>query len=181
MHPKPGITSKKVCLVVIDGWGISNPSSPDLDAIASAQTPTMDHLISSCHYTEIVAHGSDVGLPPDLMGNSEVGHLNIGAGRIVYQDITRIDKAFRDGCLEQKIIPILKDQRILHLIGLVSDGGVHSSLSHLVSLLNLCKRHNTKVVLHAITDGRDTAPASALKYLQHVQEHIGILYFIFGQ
>src|SRR5690242_4347011 len=140
MHSKTEKTRNKICLIVIDGWGISDSSSSNLDAIASAKTPTMDHLVYTSPFAELVAHGSEVGLPPGLMGNSEVGHLNIGAGRIVYQDITRIDKAFQDCSLEQKLLPVLTDQKILHLIGLVSDGGVHSSLNHLLSLLNLCKK-----------------------------------------
>ena len=173
MHPQNEKVDNKVCLLVIDGWGIGDPSCTDLNAIASAKTPTMDYLSSVFPSTSLIAHGSEVGLPAGLMGNSEVGHLNIGAGRIVYQDITRIDKALKDGSLEQKLLPILRDERILHLIGLVSDGGVHSSLNHLMCLLSFCEKYKTKVVLHAITDGRDTAPRSALKYLDQVHVHIG--------
>ena len=164
-------TTSRVCLIVIDGWGVSDASSTELDAIAAAPTPNMTQLQHNSLYTTLVAHGSDVGLPAGLMGNSEVGHLNIGAGRIVYQDITRIDRAFQDGSFKEKLLLHLSRDKHIHLVGLVSDGGVHSSLEHLLRITEMLQDYS--FTIHAITDGRDTAPKSAMTYLRQVYPHLG--------
>lgn len=169
------ITPKKCCLIVIDGWGVSLASNTDScigDAIRNAKTPNMAKLKGSYFYSELVAHGRAVGLPAGLMGNSEVGHLNIGAGRVVYQDIVRIDLAVENGNLEksselqQAFEGAKSGNGRLHFVGLVSDGGVHSHLSHLKALLGYAKHAQVpETFVHAITDGRDTAPTSAVGYI----------------
>lgn len=165
-----------VCLVVIDGWGISPPQrfingiSTDTDAIKCANTPFMDEL--TCKFARqcipLAAHGLAVGLPSGLMGNSEVGHLNIGAGRVVYQDIVRIDESMRTNSMLSVLNPALKSKRV-HFIGLVSDGGVHSHQRHLSYLLDAAQNSPVdEIFIHAITDGRDTAPQSACKYFKNL-------------
>jgi 2,3-bisphosphoglycerate-independent phosphoglycerate mutase len=169
--------SKSVCLVVIDGWGVSGHSSASSDAILNAKTPVMTEFLTKGYpNVNLDAHGLAVGLPKGLMGNSEVGHLNLGAGRVVYQDIVRIDEEIESGRMEREN-PVLSSifnycltgNRRLHFIGLCSDGGVHSHLRHLKALLkisqNRLKDHSVSTFVHAITDGRDTAPCSAKSYL----------------
>ncbi len=171
----------KVLLVILDGWGLSE--RPEVSAIAQAQTPFFDNLWKNFPHTRLKAHGEAVGLPPQQMGNSEVGHLNIGAGRIVDQDIIRIRKAlqqtpFKNAVFEQ-LIHYLKENpdKNLHLIGLVSDGGVHSDFLHLKGLLKHLKAAEipNKVYIHAFTDGRDTSPKSALNYLEQLQTYLNQL------
>lgn len=166
-------SKQNVCLIVIDGWGVSDPKTTELDAISAAETPKMTYLMKNASTTQLIAHGSHVGLPADLMGNSEVGHLNIGAGRIVYQDITRIDHALQTGELKEKISSRITTGSNIHLVGLVSDGGVHSSLQHLLKFIDIIQDSCGSCTVHAITDGRDTAPCSALKYLSQVNNHLG--------
>ncbi len=168
---------KPVMLMILDGWGIDPPGPGN--AVALAQTPNLDRLLSEYSHTRLKTSGRNVGLPDGVMGNSEVGHLNIGAGRIVYQDLTRIDLAIEDGSffdnatLNQAINRVQAKNSALHLLGLVSDGGVHSQLTHILALLDLAKRRGlTRVFLHAILDGRDTSPDSGQKYVAQVQQHM---------
>ena len=164
-----------VLLVILDGWGLRE-ATPD-NAVAAATKPNYDKLIATCPWTKIDGSGPSVGLPVGQMGNSEVGHLNLGAGRIVYQDITRIDKAVDDGSFfDNDVISAAMDRAVVedkavHLFGLVSDGGVHSSMKHLFALIDMAKqRHVTKLYLHAFTDGRDTPPDSGIKFIRQVVE-----------
>lgn len=175
------VTGRKACLVVIDGWGLSAKEGSSGDAIRLARNPVMDELAGKFGCASLEAHGEAVGLPAGLMGNSEVGHLNIGAGRIVYQDILRIDQLLKQPEPLPAISDIISRQGRLHLIGLVSDGGVHSHQRHLLGLLDLLARQGQKhVAVHAITDGRDTAPKCCLPYLAGLQDHISKLNEEFG-
>jgi 2,3-bisphosphoglycerate-independent phosphoglycerate mutase len=167
-----------VVLIIRDGWGI-NPGGPaqaaaNGDATLLSSTPFHDHLYATYPRATISASGEDVGLPDGQMGNSEVGHLNLGAGRIVYQDLTRINKCIRDGELAQT--PMLVEAfaqakgKRLHLLGLVSDGGVHSHQDHLAALCHAAKAAGVNdVMIHAITDGRDTSPKGGAAYLTKLQ------------
>jgi 2,3-bisphosphoglycerate-independent phosphoglycerate mutase len=163
--PVPG-----VALIVLDGWGLA-PAGPG-NAVSLARTPVFDELWSTYPHTQLTACGLAVGLPAGQMGNSEVGHLNLGAGAIVMQDLTRIDEAVRRGELAAN--PVLRDafsgSERVHLIGLVSDGGVHAELAHLRGLIELAAGLGVPdLVLHAFTDGRDTLPQSGAGYLERVQ------------
>ena len=164
-------------LIILDGWGID--SSTKGNAVAIADTPVLDRLLATYPTTRLKTCGPDVGLPPGIMGNSEVGHLNIGAGRIVYQDLLRIDGSIADGSFFQNgtLKKLMDDLKAsggrLHLMGLVSDGGVHSQLTHLLALLDMAQSIGVaRTLVHAITDGRDTAPDSGAGYVQQVQDHI---------
>lgn len=161
----------------MDGWG--HGRVPSADAIAHANTPFVSSLYEKYPNSELITCGEAVGLPDGQMGNSEVGHLNIGAGRIVYQELQRINVAVRNGELDQNIVlQAAFDQakatnKTLHFIGLVSDGGVHSHTSHLKALCDLAqKNHVPDVAIHAFTDGRDTDPKSGYAYIEDVQKHI---------
>jgi 2,3-bisphosphoglycerate-independent phosphoglycerate mutase len=159
-----------VCLVVLDGWGLA-PEGPG-NAVALADTPVMDRIWAEHPHTTLTACGESVGLPAGQMGNSEVGHLNLGAGAIVPQDLVRIDKAVQDGTLgdSETLQQLMKDVERVHLIGLVSDGGVHSSDGHLKALFELAVAWGVPdVVVHAFTDGRDTSPKGGAKYLAEVE------------
>jgi len=165
-----------VALLVLDGWGIGQPGDSS-DAIAKADTSHMTLLEKMYPSVELTCSGEAVGLPEGQMGNSEVGHLNIGAGRVVYQELTRISKAIRDGdffdnpVLKEVVVKVKKAGASLHLMGLVSDGGVHSHLDHLYGLLELAKRYGlTNVYIHAFTDGRDVPPTSALTFIDAVEK-----------
>jgi 2,3-bisphosphoglycerate-independent phosphoglycerate mutase len=161
----------RCALIVLDGWGLAEPGPGN--AISLAQTPVMDELWGAYPHTQLTACGQAVGLPEGQMGNSEVGHMNLGAGAIVMQDLTRIDRAAQDGSLADN--QVLRDaftaaQRV-HLIGLVSDGGVHSGWTHIRALIEMGAQLNVPdLVLHAFTDGRDTLPHSGAGYLVQVQE-----------
>ncbi|MFH1027986.1 MAG: 2,3-bisphosphoglycerate-independent phosphoglycerate mutase, partial [Pseudomonadota bacterium] len=164
-------------LMILDGWGI-NPSH-DGNAVYLAGTPNLNKLMQEYPHTQLLCSGEAVGLPNGIMGNSEVGHLNIGAGRIIYQDILRIDLAIRDGSFfkNEAIVELINDvvdrSASLHLMGLVSDGGVHSQLNHLLALLDLTRKKGVrKVFVHAILDGRDTPPDSGVTYVKTVQDHL---------
>jgi 2,3-bisphosphoglycerate-independent phosphoglycerate mutase len=166
-----------VVLVILDGWGYRE--STDANAIADAKTPVMDSLWEAYPKTLIRASGKDVGLPSGQMGNSEVGHLNIGAGRVVPQELVRITDAVEDGSLQQNqaLLKVCQEVRTagakLHLIGLCSEGGVHSHLMHLFGLLDLAKSQEIEnVCIHAITDGRDTSPTEGIEALAKIQAHI---------
>lgn len=168
---------RPLMLMILDGWGI-NPC-PDNNAVALAATPNLDRLLADFPATTIRTSGMAVGLPEGQMGNSEVGHLNLGAGRIVYQDLTRISKSIQDGDFFSN--PVLLDSMAkvkqsggrLHLAGLLSDGGVHSHNSHLYALLELAKQQGVAdVFIHCLLDGRDTPPQSGIEYLAQLESEI---------
>jgi 2,3-bisphosphoglycerate-independent phosphoglycerate mutase len=165
-----GLPAKSCVLVVLDGWGLA-PDGPG-NAISQAETPVFDELWSTYPHSQLIACGRAVGLPEGQMGNSEVGHMNLGAGAVVVQDLTRIDEAAESGEFESN--PVLRkafsDAPRVHLIGLVSDGGVHSGWEHLKALISLgASLGVSDLVLHAFTDGRDTLPKSGAGYLETVQ------------
>ncbi len=171
--------NKKVILIIMDGWG--HGPNPDRSAIAKANTPFIDSLYKKYSNTELVTHGESVGLPDGQMGNSEVGHINIGAGRVVYQELQRINVAIRTGELAKngKLLAAISyckhNNKPLHLMGLVSDGGVHSHINHLKALLDVAGENgmqSDEVFIHAITDGRDCDPKSGLGFLRELQTHI---------
>jgi 2,3-bisphosphoglycerate-independent phosphoglycerate mutase len=159
-----------VCLVVLDGWGIA-PHGPG-NAISLATTPVFDDLWQRYPHSQLTTWGTAVGLPERQMGNSEVGHLNLGAGAVVKQDLTRIGEAVDDGTLAENDVlrAAVDDAPRIHLIGLVSDGGVHSGWSHLEALIAMAAEAADDVVVHAFTDGRDTLPDSGAGFLERVQE-----------
>lgn len=169
------MSKKPVVLMVLDGYGLN--SNPEGNAIAMANTPVMDKLMAECPFVEGAASGLAVGLPDGQMGNSEVGHMNIGAGRIIYQDLTRITKSIEDGdFFENKgllaaIENCKKNNSDLHLWGLLSDGGVHSHISHVYGILELAKKNGLEnVYVHAFLDGRDTPPASGKDFVATLEE-----------
>ena len=169
--------NKRVLLCIMDGWGIASDSIKDATKIA--KTPNIDKYYKEEKNIKIYADGEHVGLPSGQMGNSEVGHLNIGAGRIVYQDLTRINKSIKDGDFfkNEKFLNavehVKKNHSALHLFGLVSTGGVHSSLDHILALIEFAKQQNLqKVYLHAFLDGRDTPPQSAVEFLEIVEQKL---------
>ncbi|MEP7255628.1 MAG: 2,3-bisphosphoglycerate-independent phosphoglycerate mutase [Ferruginibacter sp.] len=168
---------KKVILIVMDGWGLGKIKSSD--AIQNASTPFVSSLYAKYPNTTLVTCGEAVGLPEGQMGNSEVGHLNLGAGRIVYQELQRINVAVRSGefakneALLNAIRFAKQNNKTLHLIGLVSDGGVHSHINHVKALTSLCAGEGLKdVSIHAFTDGRDTDPRSGLGFLTDLHNHL---------
>ncbi len=174
------IKKRPVLLMILDGYGLIDKREGN--AILSARTPNIDKLFSMYPHSILEASGSSVGLPEGQMGNSEVGHLNIGAGRIVYQDLTRISKSITDGdffsneILLSAIRNVEKNSSSLHLMGLLSDGGVHSHNSHLYALLDLAKRHGIKkVFVHAFLDGRDVPPKSAFNYIEETKQKMQML------
>ncbi len=165
--------------MILDGWGIARPGEENRSAIAAAATPNINRLLEKYPHTTLLTSGLDVGLPDGQMGNSEVGHTNLGAGRIVYQDLVKINKAVADGTLAQE--PVLTEafnyalagNKRVHFIGLVSDGGVHSHIDHLKGLLTIA--HNAKlndVYVHAFTDGRDCDPRSGAGFLADLTQHM---------
>lgn len=166
---------KPIALIIMDGFGESKIAEGN--AVNSANTPNLDNIVKEYPNTLINASGLDVGLPDGQMGNSEVGHTNIGAGRVVYQDLTRVTKAIDDGDFFENEV-LLKamengKEHSLHLMGLLSDGGVHSHIDHLKALLKMAKENGvTNVYVHAFTDGRDTAPRSAIGYIQDVEDYM---------
>jgi len=163
-------------LIILDGFGL-NPSTKN-NAVAEADTPNLDRYFSSYPITRLEASGPGVGLPKGQMGNSEVGHMTIGSGTIVKQDLVRIDEAiedksfFRNPALLSAVDSTKATDRPLHLLGLVSDGGVHSHIDHLKALISLCGQHGVVPQVHMITDGRDTAPRAALDYLPELELHL---------
>lgn len=169
--------TKKVALVILDGWGNGKPY--DGNAIYQANTPNFDRIARNYPGTSLRTSGLDVGLPHGQMGNSEVGHMNLGAGRVVFQQLVLINKAFEEGAinenqvLKQAISYAITKQKKVHLIGLVSDGGVHSSIEHLIGLCNLIEQSGVpEYYIHAFTDGRDTDPKSGIGYLERLQKHL---------
>lgn len=178
MLSKVGHSMNKVtALIILDGWGLGNDYEGN--AIKRAKTPNFDVLMRKYPNTVLSASGYDVGLPKGQMGNSEVGHLNIGAGRIVYQDFTRITKAIEDGEIDnnEAVISafdhVKQNNSTLHFIGLFSNGGVHSHNSHLYSLMELAKKNDIKdVEIHCITDGRDVSPTSSPNFIKELKKKI---------
>ena len=169
-----GVIRRPVILLILDGFGV-NPSKHN-NAVFEAPTPQLDDYFSRYPHTLLNASGDAVGLPDGQMGNSEVGHLTLGAGSIIRQDMVRINDAIASGEFGNN--PTLNDalskanllQRPVHLLGLVSDGGVHSHIDHLYALIRACKQNGVKPLVHMITDGRDTAPQSALKDLPELEK-----------
>ena len=165
---------KPLALIIMDGWG-DNPVK-EFNAVKAGKTPVLDSLVANYANTDIQASGIDVGLPDGQMGNSEVGHTNIGAGRIVYQELTRIGKAIADGdffenkTLCEAVDAAVKADKAVHIMGLMSPGGVHSHQDHIVAMIKLAaKRGAKKIYFHAFTDGRDVAPRSALEYVKVIE------------
>lgn len=165
---------KRVLLCILDGWGISNDTK--YNAVAVGSTPNYDNFLKTMPHTQIHADGNNVGLPEGQMGNSEVGHLNIGAGRIVYQELTRINKAIKEETFFKNeeflnaINHVKKNNSSLHIYGLVSTGGVHSSIEHLKALIKMAADNGLKdVYVHAFLDGRDTPPQSAKEFLEEIE------------
>lgn len=161
---------KPVVLCILDGWGLS--PKVEGNAVAQAKTPTFDRIMRECPNATLVTHGPDAGLPRGQMGNSEVGHTNIGAGRVVAMDLGQIDLAIEDGSFfENEALQTwlggLKGDA--HLMGLVSDGGVHASLAHMIAAVKACRDAGKRVWIHALTDGRDVAPKSALGFLETLE------------
>ena len=168
--------AKKALLMILDGWGIGNKGVGDV--ISSTPTPYWDYLLETYPNSQLQASGENVGLPDGQMGNSEVGHLNIGAGRVLYQDLVKINKAIKEGTIAQN--PEIKSAfeyaknsgKAIHFMGLTSDGGVHSSLDHLFALCDLAKAYGLeKVYIHCFMDGRDTDPRSGKGFIQQVEDH----------
>jgi len=168
--------NKKVVLMILDGWGIA--TNPKVSAIDAAKTPFIDSLYQKYPHAKLEASGLAVGLPEGQMGNSEVGHMNLGAGRVVYQNLVRINKAVKENTLGQEV-ELAKafdyasqNNKSVHFIGLVSDGGVHAHIEHLKSLLTTASEAGLKkVFVHAFTDGRDTDPKSGLHFLTDLYQH----------
>jgi 2,3-bisphosphoglycerate-independent phosphoglycerate mutase len=168
---------KKVMLMILDGWGIA--TNPDVSAIHKAHTPFYDHIMQAYPHTTLQASGEAVGLPDGQMGNSEVGHMNLGAGRVVYQDLVRINKSIAEHKLAA--MPALagaytfakEQKKDVHLIGLLSDGGVHSHIEHLKALCTTAFDYGLdKVYIHAFMDGRDTDPKGGVKYINELEQHL---------
>ena len=170
------VPRKPTLLIILDGFGV-NPSRIN-NAVLEANTPRLDEYFSRHSHTTLDACGSAVGLPDGQMGNSEVGHMTMGCGTIMRQDLVRINdeiangKFFQNAALVAAVEDAAERQRPLHLVGLVSDGGVHSHIDHLVALIDLCNQYKVKPVVHMITDGRDTAQMSALVYLHQFEDKL---------
>jgi 2,3-bisphosphoglycerate-independent phosphoglycerate mutase len=167
--------SKKALLMILDGWGIGNHSKADI--IYNTPTPYWDFLQANYPNSQLLASGEDVGLPDGQMGNSEVGHLNIGAGRVVYQDLVKINIACRDNSIMQNPAVVSAysyardNKKKIHFLGLVSDGGVHSSLDHLLKLVDIAKEYGTEAYVHAFMDGRDTDPKSGKGFIEQLDTY----------
>ncbi|MEA2446014.1 MAG: 2,3-bisphosphoglycerate-independent phosphoglycerate mutase, partial [Thermoleophilales bacterium] len=165
MAPPPVPPVPGVALIILDGWGLA-PAGPG-NAISLANTPTFDRLWDEHPHTTLTAQGRAVGLPEGQMGNSEVGHLNLGAGAVVQQDLTRIDDAVKDGSFaDNDVLQAAMDASRVHLLGLVSEGGVHASMDHLKALIEMA---GDKAIVHVFTDGRDTLPESGAGYVETVE------------
>jgi 2,3-bisphosphoglycerate-independent phosphoglycerate mutase len=183
------VPRRKTILIILDGFGV-NPSKK-YNAVYEANTPNLDKYFGSYPHTTLQASGRAVGLPDGQMGNSEVGHLTLGCGTILKQDLVRIDDAIEEGALAKNDVLLSAlnyaklENRPLHLIGLVSDGGVHSHINHLIALLQICHQHGVTASVHAITDGRDTAPKAALGFIQRVEAELaktgGVLSTVTGR
>jgi 2,3-bisphosphoglycerate-independent phosphoglycerate mutase len=170
------MNNEKSILIILDGWG--HGPNPEVSAIAQANTPFVDSLYKKYPNSELITHGKDVGLPAGQMGNSEVGHLNIGAGRVVYQELAKINKAIEDGTFHSNptLIKSLRyakgHNKSVHLIGLLSDGGVHSHINHLKALCDITQGQSLQnVFIHAFTDGRDVDPKSGIRFVKEILNH----------
>lgn len=166
--------AQKTLLMILDGWG--NSPDPKVSAIAQANTPFIDSLYKEYAHSTLRTDGEHVGLPEGQMGNSEVGHMNLGAGRIVYQDLAKINLAVKNKQLGQNTVlsdcltQAQKKNKKIHLLGLLSDGGVHSHIDHLEGLLELISDHQIEnVFLHAFTDGRDVDPKSGVHFVKQIE------------
>lgn len=169
---------KKVLLMILDGWGIAPEEEKEGSAIVQANTPFMDRIWKEQPHTQLKTHGIAVGLPEGQMGNSEVGHINIGAGRVVYQNLVKIDLAIKDANLNKNIVLIdsfdyaKKEGKKVHIMGLVSNGGIHSHIDHLKALCSIAAEQDvSEVYIHAFTDGRDADPKSGIGFIEGLQEH----------
>lgn len=169
--------NKKVILMILDGWGITQ--DPKVSAISKANTPFIDSLFKNYPNAQLLTHGINVGLPEGQMGNSEVGHMNLGAGRIVYQDLAKINLAVQNNSLinepvlEQAFDYAVKNNKPIHFMGLLSDGGVHSHINHLKGLLSAAEEFGVKEkYVHAFTDGRDVDPKSGVGFIAEIEEHL---------
>ncbi|MDX1785161.1 MAG: 2,3-bisphosphoglycerate-independent phosphoglycerate mutase [Roseovarius sp.] len=166
-------TPKPVVLCILDGWGLSEDTTANAPVLA--KTPRFDALMATCPHSTLITHGPDVGLPPGQMGNSEVGHMNIGAGRVVEMDLRRIDRAIETGTFASLpgILRFVEAVRATggtaHLLGVLSDGGVHSHLDHMIATARALTDHGLRVAIHAFTDGRDVAQVSAKTYLEELR------------
>lgn len=166
----------KAILIILDGWGMTQ--NPKVSALKQANTPYLDYLNKNYAHATLKTSGLDVGLPDGQMGNSEVGHMNLGAGRIVYQDFVKINKAVESGSLaKEKVIQNAfkyaeKNNKKVHFLGLVSDGGVHSHINHLKALVKIAEAYQTQNYVHAFTDGRDVDPYSGFGFIQDLQEFL---------
>ncbi len=173
---------RPVVLIICDGWGIGASDPAEIErqgnAVAMARTPVRDRLLAECPASHLTTSGEAVGLPPGLMGNSEVGHLNLGAGRIVHQDLTRINLAIRDGSffdlpkLAELAATLRRSGGRLHLAGMCSDSGVHSDIGHLEALLDWADRAEVPARVHAITDGRDASPTACLAWIRRLESRV---------
>ncbi len=168
------MSKKPTVLIILDGYGLNDTTKGN--AVAEAKTPVMDKLMAEYPFVKGYASGLNVGLPDGQMGNSEVGHLNMGAGRIVYQELTKITKSIQDGdffenkALVEACRNAKENKSALHMMGLVSDGGVHSHNTHIYGLLELAKRQGVeKAYVHCFLDGRDTPPASGKGYVEELE------------
>ena len=168
--------NKKVILIILDGWGLTQ--NPEVSAIAQANTPFMDELWKKYPHAKLYTSGENVGLPEGQMGNSEVGHMNLGAGRIVYQDLVKINKAIKDGSFfENKVLKeafeyAKQNGKTVHFLGLLSDGGVHSHIDHLKALVKMAEKYNVPAYIHAFMDGRDVDPHSGIDFLKEITDYI---------
>ncbi|MEO5941800.1 MAG: 2,3-bisphosphoglycerate-independent phosphoglycerate mutase, partial [Ferruginibacter sp.] len=169
--------NKKIILIIMDGWGLGKIKSSD--AIQNANVPFVSSLYSKYPNSTLITCGEAVGLPDGQMGNSEVGHLNLGAGRIVYQELERINVAIKTGIFQKngKLLAAINyakaNNKKLHLAGLVSNGGVHSHINHVMAIASVCAEQNFhNLFIHAFTDGRDTDPKSAVHFIDELQQHL---------
>ena len=166
----------KVLLMILDGWGKSE--NPKTSAIVNANTSFIDSLYNKYPHAYLKTDGVEVGLPKGQMGKSEVGHLNLGAGRIVYQELSRINASIKDGSFQRnKVISNAfeyadKNQKRVHLMGLISNGGVHSHQDHLYELINISEKYNSDVYIHGFTDGRDVDPKSSITDIKNLEKNL---------
>ena len=174
---KKDTVKKPLCLIILDGWGISYKEEGN--ATMLAKTPNLDRFYNIYPHTSLECSGEAVGLPEGQMGNSEVGHLNIGAGRIVYQELTRITKSIKDGdffsnkALVSAVENAKNKKSCLHIMGLLSDGGVHSHINHLKAIVDLAEKNSVQqVYIHAFLDGRDVPPQSAIPFLNDFDNYL---------
>jgi len=173
------LNNRPTGLIILDGWGYREATQHN--AIAQAHTPNWDQLVNTHHHTLINTSGMAVGLPDGQMGNSEVGHMNLGAGRVVYQELTRIQKDIDDGrffqnnALLKAIDSAIDRDRKVHILGLLSDGGVHSHIDHIKASIQMAHERGAKVLVHVFTDGRDTAPQSAIQYIEELENFMAEL------